>query len=198
METACKIQRQPALFAFLLTYSEWILAGLGLAGFETPVWCTGMFSVALIFPTLYHFQIFLFPFWPDFKASELLSLCNFDLVWHTVCAIKVPSAGGVSGYSSAASGMVFYGWLVLNGVHTQRWVLRLDVLTHAAFRGRRTVMKTKNKWTSLLPSHTFFPEGTLSKIPLQVRAWIESCLIFALISEGHMQIHWRVEKSSKA
>lgn len=63
-------------------------------------------EVGLIFPTLYHFQITPLPSNQISKqASFILCLYNFNLVWHFK---KVQSVSGVSGYSSAASGMVFY------------------------------------------------------------------------------------------
>ena len=84
------------------------------------------------------------------RASFSLWLYNFYLVWHTVCAKNVQSAGGVGGCSRAASGMVFYAWLLLNGVHTQRRVLGVDVLTRTALwepqkdEGRRYKMESKD------------------------------------------------------
>lgn len=69
------------------------------------------------------FKYFAFP--PNGIQSStrfFLWLYNFNLVWRAVCAKKSP-VGGWCGYSSAASGVVFYAWLVLNGAHMQRWAL---------------------------------------------------------------------------
>ena len=93
------------------------------------------------------------------RARFFLWLYNFYLVRRTVCAKNVQSAGGVGGCSRAASGMVFYAWLLLNGVHTQRRLLGVDVLTRTALwepqrdEGRRYKMESRDVMIFCLGCH---------------------------------------------
>lgn len=147
-ETSCQIQTRPDLFTSWLHCSPaWPQISLWYT--DTLKWA----EVGLMFPVFVSLSN-ISPRLSDQiskRATFSLWLYNFNLVWHSVCAEKktlmhtqIHTVEGVSGYLTAASGMVFYAWLALNGVHTEWRALGVDVLTWSGFfRGTERWEKIK-------------------------------------------------------
>lgn len=88
------------------------------------------------------------PFLPNriqSRATFFLCLCNFNLVWRTVCAKKVQSVVWVLECSLRDGVLCLIGAKWCTHTHTQQWALGFDVLTRTTLKSHRKMMKEDKK-----------------------------------------------------